>query len=523
MLFLRETVKISKTMEKVTYNTKYLVARDFYKQIEGKIALVKSDFNVPIHENKVSDLYRIEKSSDFIIDLIRNNTIPLLATHLGRPNGYDKKYTLDVIADPINNIIGKEVKRKVEIIRFDPKNNAFFKSTLNKNYIKKLFKENKIPLLDNLRFHPDECENRGSLARALAEVVDISIQNSFGTSHRKEDTSSYIHTLAPGLAGDLLVDEIEEHIRIKKPNSPYTIIVGGDKVADSLNLIRRILWAEKTSHPINTSDPNLMRNIGDKLVDHCLIGGHLMYAFIYAQLEMASDNVLEKIHPEAARNLRGLRNQKFLHGVNQDKKELEEEIRLAKGLLRLYNNYQLINQFKIKTNRYYDHEIISNRRLIIPVDYTALRGSKKINLTIYDLQAGDEILDIGKKTQSLYGKVITQSQTIVWNGSMGTDDKNYVDGTRKIMDYLDKNKKAFKSIGGGSSNYIVHAYEDFLRRKLDVGFRSTGGGATLLEVVQDSYITICLRMSYIKLISGKYGTKHKNIENAALIKYGLAI
>ncbi len=501
------------------HNLRYLIASDFLTEFKGKIVLVKSDFNVPVHKGAVADDYRIREASTFIKKLVNCGAIPLLVTHLGRPKGFDEKLKLDVIADCVSD----NIEKPVEIIRFDPQKEGYRGDQLNKKYIFDLVKNKvKIPMLDNVRFHPSEQKNNGELAKVLASIVDISVQNSFGTAHRKEDTSNFIHTLIPGLAGDLLHNEIEGHKEIKKPHSPYTVIVGGDKVSDSQNLIRRILWAEKTSHIINAANPDLMTSIGEKLVDYVLIGGHLMNAFIYAQIEMVSDYLLAKIHPEAARNIRGLRNQKFLEGYYPAKKELEEEIRLAKGLLRLYNNYQLVNQFSNKKDKFSLEDLVHGRRLIMPVDYSVLRDKEVKNLKLYELHQGDQILDIGEKTRSLYAYIIGRSETIVWNGSMGTDEEKYKKGTRSIIDAIHKNKKAIKERGGGTTNYMTADYEKEAGKQFDLGVKSTGGGATLLETVHDSPVTVCLRQSFNKLISGGYPSKFEYLKSSALIRYVLA-
>ncbi len=499
-------------------NSRYLIASDFLNELRGKVVLVKSEFNVPIHDGAVVDDYRIAQSVPFIKKLLDYGALPLLATHLGRPSGYDPVYSLDVIVDSVSNNLGCPV----EIIRFDKKNNEYYNDQLNKAHIEKLIEAGKIPMLDNIRFHPDEQGNKGGLAKALAKVIDLSIQNAFGTAHRTEDTSNYIHTLVPGLAGDLLHAEIEGHKEIKKPNTPYTVIVGGDKVKDSLNLIRRILWAEKTSHQINTVNPDLMTSIGEKLVDSVLVGGHLMNAFIYAQVDIANDSTLIKLIPEASRNIRGLKNQSFLDGYHLGNKHVEEEVRLSKGLLRLYNKYQIVAQFNEKGSSFDDLNIADNRRLIMPVDYSVLRNGKKVNLKLFELNNGDQIRDIGTQTKKIYDTIISRSKTIVWNGSMGADENECKEGTRSIIDSIHKNSSAVKERGGGTTNYMVSDYEREKDEQFDLGFKSTGGGATLRETVLDSPVTVCLNMSFQKLIKGGYGPEFGYLRDAVSINYLLA-
>src|SRR3989338_4814216 len=125
---------------------------------------------------------------------------------------------------------------------------------------------------DNLRFNLGEQSKtpieRMKFAERLAEVVDVSIQNSYGTAHRVEVSSIDIHEKVAGLAGDLLVEEIEGHRAIKNPSSSYVVIVGGDKAEDSLNLMRGILRATTTTHWSNHSNPKLNLRIDEKLVNY---------------------------------------------------------------------------------------------------------------------------------------------------------------------------------------------------------------------------------------------------------------
>jgi len=488
----------------------YLRASDYLRELEGRIALVKSDFNVPLITDeeggyRTADSFRIVQASSFIREMIEAGVIPLLVTHLGRPRGYDPALTLDPIIEPLSKAIGRDV----EIIRFDPEKGTFSPRQFRKDYLEGLFKEGVVPLLDNIRFHREETKNGDALARLLTSVCDVSIQNSFGTAHRKESSSNRIHEYIPGLAGRLLVDEIEAHLKIKRPGSPYVVIVGGDKVEDSLTLMRAIFRAEKTTHWSNMFNPELNLQIGEKLVDYVLVGGHLMYAFVYAQLTMLKDEDLRGLPGEVKKDLRGLREVR-LKGFDSAKdggyEYSAEEINLAQGLLRLYNEFQ----FK-------DPNPLEGRRLILPVDYAVRRGEEVLkSVLLHELMDDDEIVDIGEKTRGLYAEVVKKAKTIVWNGPLGVDDAKYVEGTRSLIDAIHSNQEAVKEIGGGSTNFVTSAYEKESNRKFDLGFRSTGGGSTLLEIAYDSPVTISLIMSARRLLEGGYGAPYETLRKAAI-------
>ena len=418
---------------------------------------------------------------------------------------------MDPILEPLSAVVGRDV----EIIRFDPAAGTYipkqFNRQFNTDYLKALFKDGVIPLLDNIRFHSDETKNRDALAKALTSVVDVSIQNSFGTAHRKEATSNRIHEYIPGLAGSLLVDEIEAHAKIKRPGSPYIVIVGGDKVEDSLQLMRAIFRAEKTTHWSNMFNPELNLQIGERLVDYVLVGGHLMYAFVYAQLTMLKEENLRGLPGDVKKDLRGLREVRlkgFDSSENGGYQYNTEEINLAQGLLRLYNNFQ-----------FRDPNPLEGRRLIVPVDYTVKRGETILrSLQLHELLDDDELIDIGDRTKDLYAGVVDKAKSIVWNGPFGVDDEKYPEGTRRLIDAIHTNKEAVKEIGGGSTNFMTSAYEKESGRKFDMGFRSTGGGSTLLETAYDSPVTISLIMSARRLLEGGYGAEYETLRKSVIRK-----
>jgi hypothetical protein len=226
---------------------------------------------------------------------------------------------------------------------------------------------------------------------------------------------------------------------------------------------------------------------------------------------MLKEEDLRGLPGEIKKDLRGLREVKlkgFEFAEEGGYQYNAEEINLAQGLLRLYNEFQ----FK-------DPNSLQRRRLILPADYEIKRdGTILKSVLLHELNDDDEIVDIGEKTKELYTSVVEQAKTIVWNGPLGVDDEKYVDGTRRIIDAIDMNRDAVKEIGGGSTNFVTSSYEEMSMRILDMGFRSTGGGSTLLETAFDSPVTISLMMSSRKLLEGGYGLRYEDLRKAAIKK-----
>src|SRR4030066_207443 len=201
-----------------------------------------------------------------------------------------------------------------------------------------------------------------------------------------------------------------------------------------------------------------------------------VYAFVYAQLTMLKEEDLRGLPGDVKKNLRGLREVRLKGYDSSEEGGYQydtEEINLAQGLLRLYNNFQ-----------FRDSNPVEGRRLIVPVDYAVKRGN-----TILRSQQLHELLD---------------------------DDEKYTEGTRRLIDSINANKEAVKEIGGGSTNFMTSAYEKECGLGFDMGFRSTGGGSTLLETAYDSPVTISLIMSARKLLEGGYGITYETLRKAVI-------
>ena len=91
----------------VNLTSRYLIANDFLNELKGKIVLIKSEFNVPIIDGSVADDYRIAQSAPFIKKVLDSDAISLLATHLGRPKGYDNKFNYLRNSAKINYLCAK--------------------------------------------------------------------------------------------------------------------------------------------------------------------------------------------------------------------------------------------------------------------------------------------------------------------------------------------------------------------------------------------------------------------------------
>ena len=167
--------------------------------VKGKRVFVRVDFNVPIKEGKVGDDTRIRAALPTIQYLLENGAAVILASHLGRPKGGpDPKYSLKPVADYLAGLLGKPVAFAEDCI--GPVAEAAAKS----------LKTGEVLVLENTRFHPEEEKNDPEMAKQLAALADVYVNDAFGSAHRAHaSTEGIARNLPAAVAGFLMEKEIQ--------------------------------------------------------------------------------------------------------------------------------------------------------------------------------------------------------------------------------------------------------------------------------------------------------------------------
>lgn len=196
------------------------------KKLNNKICLLRVDFNINFSKNN----FKIDAILPTIKFLISKKSKVVILSHRGRPsNGKDKKLSLNYIA----KIISKELKTNVK-----------FFPNFNFNEIKEKIisdKNSKIFLLENLRFLSGEKNNDSKLAKELAGLGDIYINDAFAVCHRKNASTVAITKYIESYVGLLLEKEINGLIKaIKIPKKPLVIILGGSKIDKKIDIIKNL-------------------------------------------------------------------------------------------------------------------------------------------------------------------------------------------------------------------------------------------------------------------------------------------
>lgn len=230
--------------------------------VKGKKVLLRLDLNVPLNKTtgEISDDTRIMESLSTINYLCENGAKLIICSHLGRPEGVDKKYSLKVVADKLGMILKNKVTFAEDTVGKDAKAKV------------KAMEEGEIVLLENLRFDEREEANDEKFCKELAALADIYVNDAFGTAHRKHASTYGVAKLLPNAVGFLMSKEIKVINQIlEAPQKPFVAILGGAKIKDKIPVIENLIGKADTilvgGGMAYTFQKALGGNVGKSLVD----------------------------------------------------------------------------------------------------------------------------------------------------------------------------------------------------------------------------------------------------------------
>jgi len=199
--------------------------------LNQKKILLRLDLNVPLENGKITDTTRIDKILPTINFLLKNNANIIILSHLGRPKG---KIVNELSLKPVCDDLKKKIKTNIKLIT----------KNLKEINSKELFNNSneKIVMLENLRFYVEEEKNSNDFAKRLADMGDIYVNDAFSCSHRAHSSIFEIAKLLPSYSGLQLNLEINALKRItSKIKKPITCIIGGSKISSKINIIRNLI------------------------------------------------------------------------------------------------------------------------------------------------------------------------------------------------------------------------------------------------------------------------------------------
>jgi phosphoglycerate kinase len=241
--------------------------------VQGKRALVRVDFNVPLKNGKVTDDTRIRAALPTLKALLDGGAALILCSHLGRPKGApDPAYSMQPVADILANRLSVALIFVPDLVG-EPAQKAAA-----------ALKPRQVLVLENTRFHPGETRNDPELSKQLAALADIYVNDAFGSAHRAHASTAGVAAHLPAVAGLLMEKEIQYlGEAVANPKRPFVAILGGAKISDKIGVIKRLL----------------------QKADAILIGGGMANTFFKAQGLPIGDSLFEPDAVETARTLLG--------------------------------------------------------------------------------------------------------------------------------------------------------------------------------------------------------------------------
>ncbi|EQB3221682.1 phosphoglycerate kinase [Campylobacter upsaliensis] len=235
-----------------------------------KKVFIRCDFNVPQDDFlNITDDRRIRSAIPTIRYCLDNGCSVILASHLGRPKEISSKYSLEPVAKRLSRLMSKEVLLAKDVVGEDAKKKA------------QNLEASEILMLENLRFEKGETKNDENLAKELASMAEIYINDAFGVCHRAHASVEAITRFFDvKAAGFLLQKEIKfADNLLRHPARPFVAVVGGSKVSGKLQALINLL----------------------PKVDKLIIGGGMAFTFLKALGYDIGDSLLEEELLEDAR------------------------------------------------------------------------------------------------------------------------------------------------------------------------------------------------------------------------------
>ncbi len=239
--------------------------------LKGKRVLMRVDFNVPMADGKVTDDKRIKAALPTINYILEQGASLLLMSHLGRPKGgADPEFSLKAASEALAALLKKPVQMAPDCVGAEVEAMA------------KALQPGGVLMLENTRFHKGEEQNDLELAKQMAALGEVYVNDAFGSAHRAHSSTEGVARFLPAVSGFLMEQELEYLGRaVANPEHPYIAILGGAKISDKILVVETMLAK----------------------CDKLIIGGGMANTFLAAQGLNMQDSLVEEAALETAKSI----------------------------------------------------------------------------------------------------------------------------------------------------------------------------------------------------------------------------
>jgi phosphoglycerate kinase len=364
-------------------------------EIKNKNVFIRVDFNVPVESlkspsqdkpYKIKDPTRILAALPTLQYAIQQGARVILCSHFGRPaQTYDPAFSLKPVGEYLSEILGQEV---------------YFSESCVGMGIKKLLSElppHSVLLLENIRFHKEEKTEDVHFYHQLASYIDIYINDAFGASHREHASITGIPKIVKEKGIGFLVKKelMALNQLIYHPKRPFWLLLGGAKVSDKIDMIKKILAN----------------------VNGLCVGGAMAYPFLVAQGFRVGNSKCEHPKVEFAKHL--------------------IESTWKQNIQLLLPEDHVVAKFDASEQRWKDPRVVETA----------------------DIPEGFSGIDIGPRSRTKFENALAKAKQIFWNGPLGVyEELKGREGSARIAKFLAtlKPQGVDVVVGGGDSAATVH-------------------------------------------------------------------
>ena len=374
------------------------------EHMRGKSVLFRADLNVPMQDGQVTDTTRIERVTASIIALADHGARVVVISHYGRPKGkVVPDMSLAPVAAALSDVLQQPVRFVDDVIGADAAN------------AKAEMKDGDIIMLENLRFEAGEEANDSDFAHALAEGIDVFVNDAFSCSHRAHASCEAITACLPSYAGALMMAELSALDQaLGQPRRPVAAVVGGAKVSTKLDLLQNLITK----------------------VDVLIVGGGMANTFLLADGHDIGASLVESDMIDTAKAIR--------------------ERATAIGC-----------------------RFVLPQDGVVATAFAANAPHRLVHFANDHIAGNEMILDAGRDAVATISAAIDDCQTLIWNGPMGAFEIEPFDqATTALAQYVASRTEAgaLISVAGGGDTIAALNHANVLNQ---FSYVSTAGGAFL--------------------------------------------